>query len=224
MRGFPYLLILTAALFPALLLSPIKLRALAKQTGLSVRLTLQVRLLFGLIRFPFGFVLKIDAERATQNPLEVKKAFSFFKLTKNGELIPIKRKQPKKPKHERLPIAPLLGAFSLKKLAVRGTVALEDAAACAFLCGALNCAVKPILTLAAELSPIDARKAAIAAEFLPKFSEASVCVALEGILKTNSAKLIKSGFSALSKRDAKKRTESERIERTFGKRPQKTYG
>lgn len=223
MRGFPYLLILTAALL-LVLLSPIKLRALAKQTGLSVRLTLQIHLLFGLIRLPFGFVLKIDAEKAEQNPLEVKKAFSFFKLTKNGELIPIKRKNPKKPKHERLPIAPLLGAFSLEKLAVKGTVALEDAAACAFLSGALNCAVKPILTLAAELSPIDARKAAIAVEFLPKFSEASVCMALEGILETNSAKLIKGGFSALSKRNAKKRTEIGRIERTFGKRPQKTYG
>ena len=210
MRGFPYLPISAAAVFLALLLSPIRLHASAKQTGFSARLTLMISLLFGLIRLSLRFVIEFDAEKARQDPLEIKNALSFFKLTKSGELLPIKQKKPQKPRAEKLSISPLLGAFRLKKLAVKGSLALEGAAACALLCGALSCTLKPLLTLAAELSPINARKAAIEAEFLPKFNEASTSTAFEGILETNSAKLIKGGISALSKKAGKSKRRAQR--------------
>ena len=224
MRGFPYLPISAAAVFLALLLCPIRLHASAKQTGFSARLTLMISLLFGLIRLSLRFVIEFDAEKARQDPLEIKNALSFFKLTKSGELKTIERKKAKKPRSDKLPVSPLLGAFTLKKLALKGSIALEDTAVCVLLCGALNCALAPILTLAAGLSPIKARKAAIAAEFLPKFNEASTSTAFEGILETNSAKLIKGGISALRKKLSLKRTKGGRSARSFVKKPQKTFG
>lgn len=224
MRGFQYLPVWAAAVFLALLLCPVRLQVKARQIGFSLHPMLTILLFFGLIRFSLRFVIEFDAEEARQAPLEAKKALSFFKLTKRGELLPIKRKKPQKPRAEKLSISPLLGAFRLKKLAIKGSLALEDAAACALLCGALSCTLKPLLTLAAELSPINARKAAIEAEFLPRFSEESVLIAFEGILETNLAKLIKGGISALRKKLSLKRTKGGRSARTFVKKPQKTLG
>ena len=210
MRAFPYIPILAAAVLLAPALLPIRLEARAAQQGFSVRLTLRIRLLFGLIRLPLGFVLEFDTEKAKKDPLEATKAFSAYRLTKGGKLKPIKRRKSRPPEREKLPAAPLLGAFRLKRLALSGSIALGDAACCVALCGALNAAAKPLLALAAELSPLNARNAAIEAKFLPKFSEASVCLAAEGILETDPAKLIKGVISAVIERNAKRRSEGRR--------------
>lgn len=203
MRGFAYLSIPTAAL--ALLVFPIGLRFKLEQRGFSARLTLCFSLLFGLIRLPFRFLLEFDAEKAKHEPLSAKNAFSFFRLTGRGELKPLKLKKPKKPKGGKLPAAPILGAISLKRLVIRGHIALEDAADCVLLAGLLNALTLPLLTLAARLSPIRAQKAELKAEFLPKFTENSLSLAFEGIVKTYPAKLIAGLLSASAAKSARKR-------------------
>ncbi|MBR5948821.1 MAG: hypothetical protein IKZ82_09300 [Clostridia bacterium] len=206
MRGFSYLSIPTAAL-ALMLLSPIGLRFKLEQRGFSARLTLRFWLLFGLIRPPLRFLLEFDAEKAKHDPLDAKNAFSFFRLTRSGELKQVKRKKPKKPKVEKLPAAPILGAISLKRLVIRGHIALEDAADCVLLAGMLNALTLPLLTLAARIIPIRAEKAELKAEFLPKFTEKAFSLAIEGIVKTHPAKLIAGLLSAFAEKSARKRCE-----------------
>lgn len=219
LRPIPYFI--TAAAL-AMLLCPIRFRVAAKQRGFSVRLMLSIDLLFGLVRLPLRFLIKFNAERFIENRFRLKEAFSIFRLTRGGKRKRVERTKPKKPKGERLPLRPVLGAFSLKKLVLRAQIALDDAASCVLVCGELNCAVQPLLSLAAELSPVEARKAVTKAEFLPKFGENSVFTAFEGILETYPAKLIWGSFSALTKKHAKKRAESGQASQNSAKNRKKT--
>lgn len=194
---------IAAVSFILLLLAPIRLCAALVQHGSEARLTLRIDLLFELIRLPFVFILKFDPD-LMRSPSDLKAAFSIVRLTKQGIEKPLKRKGKRKAKGERLPISPILSAFSLKKLVLRGQIALEDAASCVLLCGAVNALFEPLLIAAAALLPPDARNAELKAEFLPKFAETSIKFRIEGIVETDPAKLISGLISAFAEKRAKK--------------------
>ncbi len=191
----------------ALMLCPVRLRLDVRQSGFSARIRLKV--LFGLIPISLRYALEFDPERAFAQPLDLKSAFTLYRLRAFGGRERLEPK-PKKPRARRLPAAPMLKAFCVKKLGVRAKIGVEDAFCCAMLCGELNAAVPSALTLIMNALQVELRKSAVKAVFLPQFGKNALETEFSGIAQSNLLKLIEGFAAALSEKMARRRRAEQR--------------